>query len=285
MTAPSSRDALPTDIDKSNSLADLAGRIQAEHGAVSAALKDGVRHAINAGELLIEAKGQIAHGQWLPWLRDHCAISERTAQLYMRVAKNRKEIEEQIRTGVADLSLNEAAALLILSSDVKNLFEFVKNIENAETPEQIVQAAIDGRVGLLGVVSTPGYEVFAHCDESGEREWWLFHLFLCAEWDGYYVDSAARHIEWISQRQFLTPDEWLGDEGVKFRRIYGMPNPTETFISLWAAFKTRHNEKTLAQIIADLDALHKERGPAPDLPPLRPLRLRKTRRRSRSEAA
>jgi hypothetical protein len=86
---------------------------------VSAALRDSVRHAIAAGELLIEAKEQLAHGRWLPWLRDQCTISERTAQLYMRVVKNRAEIEAQIRNGVADLSLNEVAALLMLSSDVR----------------------------------------------------------------------------------------------------------------------------------------------------------------------
>ena len=40
----------------SNSLVDLAARIQVEHQAVSVALKDSVRHAIAAGELLIEAK-------------------------------------------------------------------------------------------------------------------------------------------------------------------------------------------------------------------------------------
>jgi len=45
------------------------------------ALKNSVRHAIAAGTLLIEAKDKLGHGQWLPWLRDHCTISERTAQL------------------------------------------------------------------------------------------------------------------------------------------------------------------------------------------------------------
>src|SRR5271165_5330168 len=109
-----------------NSLPDLAARIRAEHEAVSVALKESVRHAIAAGELLIEAKRKLGHGQWLPWLRDHCTISERTAQLYMRVAKNRAEIENQMRSGVADLSLNEVAALLMLSSDVRALLSFAK---------------------------------------------------------------------------------------------------------------------------------------------------------------
>jgi hypothetical protein len=47
----------------SNSLADLAARIRAEHESASAALKDSVRHAISAGKLLIEAKTQLGHGQ------------------------------------------------------------------------------------------------------------------------------------------------------------------------------------------------------------------------------
>jgi hypothetical protein len=105
----------------SNSLAGLAARIRVEHEAVAVALRDSVRHAIVAGELLVEAKAQLVHGQWRPWLREHCAISERTAQLYMRVAKNRAEIEAQIRNDVADLTLSEAAALLMLSSDARKL--------------------------------------------------------------------------------------------------------------------------------------------------------------------
>ncbi len=92
-------------------LVDLALRIRTEHEAAAGTLKHSVRYAMEAGELLLEAKKQLHHEQWLPWLREHCTISEHTAQLYMRVAKNRAAIEEQIRNGVADLSLNDAAAL------------------------------------------------------------------------------------------------------------------------------------------------------------------------------
>jgi len=128
----------------SNSLADLAARIRAEHEATAEALRDSVAHAMVAGDLLIEAKAQVPHGQWLPWLAEHCAISERTAQLYMRTAKNRTTIEEQIRNGVADLSLNEAAALLMLSSDVKKLFAFIKGAQGLRrrTAAAIPQAGI-----------------------------------------------------------------------------------------------------------------------------------------------
>jgi Protein of unknown function (DUF3102) len=78
-----------TTIEASNSLAELAARIVAEHTAIRGLLSESVVHAMGAGDLLIEAKSQLKHGQWLPWLRDHCHISERTAQLYMRCAKNR----------------------------------------------------------------------------------------------------------------------------------------------------------------------------------------------------
>ena len=81
----------------SNSLADLSARIRVEHHATSAALKSSVEHAMAAGDLLIEAKELVPHGQWLPWLAENCELSERTAQLYMRTAKNREAIELQIR--------------------------------------------------------------------------------------------------------------------------------------------------------------------------------------------
>jgi hypothetical protein len=64
--------ALPA--DRSNSLADLAARINQEHEAAEAAIKRGAAHAMAAGDLLIEAKAQVPHGQWLPWLAEHCVV-------------------------------------------------------------------------------------------------------------------------------------------------------------------------------------------------------------------
>jgi hypothetical protein len=254
-----------TPIEASNSLADLAARIVAEHRAVSTALTDSVRHAIAAGALLLEAKAQpqLKHGQWLPWLREHCTMSERTAQLYMRVAKNREEIEKQIRNGVADLSLNEAAALLMLSSDARKLMAFFQS-SAGKSAEEIIQIALDQRVALLGVIDDPGYRVFAHCAPEGEREWLLFILFLSVEWS-WYPDNAAAHVEYLSQTQFMDPDEWLGEEGEKFRRhsFYTQVKVGDEFKQNWAAFKERHRERTQAEIIAETDALYKERGPAP----------------------
>jgi Protein of unknown function (DUF3102) len=76
------------DITTSNSLADLAGRIHTEHEASLAAVKSGIEHAINAGRLLLEAKAQVSHGQWLPWLREYAKLSDRTARDYMHLARH-----------------------------------------------------------------------------------------------------------------------------------------------------------------------------------------------------
>jgi hypothetical protein len=72
------------DVEGSNRLPELAARIKAEHEACTAALKRGIEHAVAAGKLLIEAKAQLPHGQWLPWLREHCQIPERSARRYMQ---------------------------------------------------------------------------------------------------------------------------------------------------------------------------------------------------------
>jgi hypothetical protein len=100
-----------TDVGLSNSLADLVARIRAEHEATAAALKSSVEHAMTAGDLLIEAKAQLKHGEWLPWLAEHCEMSERTAQLYMRLACERPMIESKAQH-VADLNLRGAVALM-----------------------------------------------------------------------------------------------------------------------------------------------------------------------------
>jgi Protein of unknown function (DUF3102) len=100
-----------TEPDRSNSLTDLAARISAEHQASAAAMQRGVEHAIAAGDLLIEARGRLKHGQWLPWLTKHCAMSERTAQLYMRLARGKSELEANPQR-VADMTMRGAVAVL-----------------------------------------------------------------------------------------------------------------------------------------------------------------------------
>jgi Protein of unknown function (DUF3102) len=100
---------MTSDLARSNSLADLAGRINAAHVAAAAALKSSVGHAMLAGELLLEAKEQVGHGEWLPWLKTNFPFSDRTAPLYMQIARKRADVEAKIAT-VANLTLRDVFA-------------------------------------------------------------------------------------------------------------------------------------------------------------------------------
>lgn len=64
---------------------------------------------IEIGKRLLEAKAQLGHGEWLPWLREKVDISERSAQGFMRLAR-----EYSKSADVADLGASKALALLAL---------------------------------------------------------------------------------------------------------------------------------------------------------------------------
>jgi DNA modification methylase len=83
-------------------LADLAERIKSEIRLVDSSMRESVRHAIAAGELLIQAKASVPHGEWMPWLKEN-AICDRTARYYMRAFRD----YGQNGNAVADLPLRD----------------------------------------------------------------------------------------------------------------------------------------------------------------------------------
>lgn len=67
--------------------ASLIDVIRFEHMEVFCGLQYSLLHAQRAGHFLIAAKSRVGHGKWSSWLDRHVAISERSAQVYMRIAK------------------------------------------------------------------------------------------------------------------------------------------------------------------------------------------------------
>jgi Protein of unknown function (DUF3102) len=231
----------------SNSLADLAARIKAEHRAASDKMSEALLHAMAAGDLLIEAKALVQHGQWLPWLTDHVAISERTAQIYMRVAKNRAEIEASKAQSAADLSLGEAVALLALSSDARKLLAFMKECEGLEG-EELVQACLDAGVALI---HTPNYDRFAGRSDEERREWLLYALMMAKA--GHSLDWVSSHLDW-QLRGPWNPTQWLGEEGDAWRRRYGWRPASKAVKAGWSRFAADHRLLTEAEIKAEIEA-------------------------------
>ena len=87
----------------------IAGAINAAHAGVEAAKREGARYAVECGRLLAQAKETVPHGGWDAWLRLNTTVSQRTAQLYARIARH-VEGDPAKAQRVAGLSVREAAA-------------------------------------------------------------------------------------------------------------------------------------------------------------------------------
>jgi hypothetical protein len=230
----------------SNSLPELAARIRAEHEATAVAMQRGVEHAMAAGDLLIEAKAQLKHGQWLPWLAEHCAMSERSAQLYMRIAKNRKAIEANTQQ-FADLNLNQVAALLMLSSDVRKLLEMIKTMEELQG-DDLIEFCVANDVAMLSgnIFDAP---------EPTDQEWveWNIFVLWLVRTQGLSVEGAFEHAEWVRSRGTLLAD-WMAPNPI---RDAWMPI-SQALIDDWHTFLEQHNNWTLPDVAEKLKSLQSE---------------------------
>jgi hypothetical protein len=90
-------------------LVQLAAQIDAAHERHEAAVRDGLAHARQAGDLLIRAKSALPHGKWLDWLVANSKVAPRTAQRYMRLAEQWREV---VAKGGAAFGLHAALKLL-----------------------------------------------------------------------------------------------------------------------------------------------------------------------------
>ncbi len=64
----------------------LADEINKAHRRCEQSVQATLDYAVEVGRLLIEAKAQCGHGEWLPWVENHCECDIRTIQRYMKLA-------------------------------------------------------------------------------------------------------------------------------------------------------------------------------------------------------
>jgi hypothetical protein len=101
-----------TAIAGSNRLPVLAATISEHIQAANATTRRSLEHAIAAGQLLIEAKELVDHGEWIAWIETNCEIGPRHAQTYMRLARNRHKLEPLKTSCDSHLSIAAAEALV-----------------------------------------------------------------------------------------------------------------------------------------------------------------------------
>lgn len=81
-------------------LVEIALEIRTEVEYAERDFQSAVVHAIRAGELLTEAKAQVRHGEWLPWLEANFPASVRSAQGYMRLAARAEDAQALAHLGI-----------------------------------------------------------------------------------------------------------------------------------------------------------------------------------------
>ena len=110
-----------------NRLPILAEKISRAHTAARRHASKSLEHAIMAGEWLIEAKEQLKHGEWMPWLRDNIDISDRAVRMYMRLARHKDVMDTKSAT-VADLTIRAAVAEITTPKWPEKLSERVRAV-------------------------------------------------------------------------------------------------------------------------------------------------------------
>lgn len=120
-------------------LGELADSIHIKVEAANHHLKYSARFAIEAGQLLIEAKSLVQHGQWEQWLTDNCQVAPRTAQAYMRLAKHIPELPDAKAQRVADLPLREAIKAITTDPTEPPRQHGVKQIANRDERERVAK--------------------------------------------------------------------------------------------------------------------------------------------------
>ena len=87
---------------------------------------------LTIGRGLIEAKALLAHGEWLPWLTERVEFSERSAQNFMRLAREWSNPQT-----LADLGASKALALLALPAEERA--DFIASVHVVEGAEKTTE--------------------------------------------------------------------------------------------------------------------------------------------------
>jgi hypothetical protein len=196
----------------------LAAEINAEHAAVREALQVGLSRGIRAGELLLQVKEQVGHGGWLPWLTENCpAISERTAQAYMRVARLYPELASKTATPVADLSFREAVKLLAEPAAARTPEAEAKGPDFIPAPGRVVFGKDGCREAWIVPDSAHKDHFYVTVIHGANGEWIVDGLKKPVRRDGIesclgVLQFAPENAEWVEfSGEAADRNRWLSD--------------------------------------------------------------------------
>lgn len=112
-------------------------------GEILDAKRAGGEAILTIGRCLIEAKDMLSHGEWRSWLEEQVEFSERSAQRFMRLAR-----EWSNPTALSDLGATKALALLALPPEEREQFMEDHNVidMSARQLEQAIKERDEARM-------------------------------------------------------------------------------------------------------------------------------------------
>lgn len=208
-TLESEIEQLYSDVHQAEQMATLAGRL-AVH----------LYHSL--GEKLLEAKSQIKHGQWLPWLKER-NIPERKAQRAVEIARGWDVISKT--EGMTELTLSYALSLLkapklsaVREDSEKQCGEFEDSagaIAPANKPTVAIKSAVQATTVNVQAVDILPSATHTKCLEvfSAQRQaldWMLEH--------GYgerMARIAIKLLEWCNAEDLEVIAAWIEESKSK----------------------------------------------------------------------
>jgi hypothetical protein len=184
-------------MNKLTTLPKLAKQINAEHALADAALREGLAHARNCGNLLVQAKEQLQHGEWLPWLAANVQFSGRTAQAYMRIANRWDELKAKAQ-GLADLTFESGLKLLATAGADRDALDLDKDSGPGE-PSALEMAEVQHLLEDLARQPIPPQDEEASAWDEDSRRRYYFRLRVA----GVLMDDTRwDRRNWSSFRKF-----------------------------------------------------------------------------------
>ncbi|SMR81497.1 Protein of unknown function [Aliiroseovarius halocynthiae] len=86
----------------------IASIINAKHRVIAAHERSMKKIAADIGEMLIEKKAELKHGEFIPWVEQWCSFSERHARNYIKIADTKRK---RVADFEACASIREVLAL------------------------------------------------------------------------------------------------------------------------------------------------------------------------------
>ena len=129
--------------DLTSALTPKEGRdIEAITNDILEAKRRGGEAILTIGRCLTEAKQSLPHGEWLPWLNERVELSERTAQKFMKLAR-----EWSNPNTLADLGASKALMLLAVPAEERDSFVEEHNVidMSARQLEQVIKDRDEAR--------------------------------------------------------------------------------------------------------------------------------------------